>query len=428
MDTCPLDLSFVFALEGKLKGKAELFFSPVAPQIAACIDEKRSMIAQIVEKDILFHYPYHSIKPFISLLNEAANDPEVVSVKITLYRVAKDSKVINALINAAENGKEVSVVVELRARFDEENNIDWSKRLEEAGCHVIYGLPGYKVHSKLLLITRKLGNKIQYITQIGTGNYNEKTAQLYTDLSLMTANPAIGTDASVVFNSLFMGSVVESSTHLLVAPLCFKPRIIGLIDKEIAFAQQGEPAQILLKMNSLTDKVLIDKLIEASRAGVHIKMLVRGICCLKPGVPGSTENIEISSIVGRFLEHSRIFVFGLGERQKIYISSADFMTRNTERRVEVAAPIYDPAIQKEILHLLGIMMKDNVKARVQDMYGIYTYRKNEEEPVNAQEVLYREAYASAEQKKNMPQPPKALIQEKRNPHGFWKRVMRLFHR
>lgn len=428
VDTCPLDLSFVFALEGKLKGKAELFFSPVAPQIAACIDEKRSMIAQIVEKDILFHYPYHSIKPFISLLNEAANDPEVVSVKITLYRVAKDSKVINALINAAENGKEVSVVVELRARFDEENNIDWSKRLEEAGCHVIYGLPGYKVHSKLLLITRKLGNKIQYITQIGTGNYNEKTAQLYTDLSLMTANPAIGTDASVVFNSLFMGSVVESSTHLLVAPLCFKPRIIGLIDKEIAFAQQGEPAQILLKMNSLTDKVLIDKLIEASRAGVHIKMLVRGICCLKPGVPGSTENIEISSIVGRFLEHSRIFAFGLGERQKIYISSADFMTRNTERRVEVAAPIYDPAIQKEILHLLGIMMKDNVKARVQDMYGIYTYRKNEEEPVNAQEVLYREAYASAEQKKNMPQPPKALIQEKRNPHGFWKRVMRLFHR
>lgn len=399
VDRCPLDLSFVYALEGKLPNSESLLYRPVAPQVSDQINERESMIAQIKRHDILFHYPYQSIKPFIDLLNEAAGDPDVVSIKITLYRVAKDSKVVHALMTAAENGKEVSVVVELRARFDEENNIDWSKRLEEAGCHVIYGLPGYKVHSKLLLITRKIGNKIEYITQIGTGNYNEKTARLYTDLSLMTANPAVGTDASVVFNSLFMGSVVESSSHLLVAPLCFKPRIIGLIDQEIAFAQAGEPAQIILKMNSVTDKVLIDKLIEASRAGVHIKMLVRGICCLKPGVAGRTDNIQIYSIVGRFLEHSRIFVFGFHDRQRIYLSSADFMTRNTERRVEVAAPVYDPDIQKEVLHILDVLLRDNVKARKQNSKGIYTYYQDGKSPWNAQEQLCLEAYERAEKKR-----------------------------
>lgn len=401
IDSCPLDLSYVYSLENKVtKGHPDLFFRPVTPQISNQINEKESMIAQIERKDILFHYPYNSINPFISLLNEAATDPNVISIKITLYRVAKDSKVVNALINAAENGKEVNVVVELRARFDEENNIDWSKRLEEAGCNVIYGLPGYKVHSKLLLITRKIGNKIEYITQVGTGNYNEKTARLYTDLSLMTANRDIGSDASVVFNSLFMGSVVDSVSRLLVAPLCFKPQVISLIDQEIACAKQGEPAQILLKMNSVTDKVLIDKLIEASCAGVQIKMLVRGICCFKPGIPGLTENIEIYSIVGRFLEHSRILVFGTGARQKIYISSADFMTRNTERRVEVAAPIYSEPIKKQILAILDLMFRDTQKMRKQGPDGIYRHIENAAEPkVNSQERLYAIAYEQAEQAK-----------------------------
>lgn len=401
--TCPLDLSFVFALEDKITAHEELFFHPLTSQISEQINEKESMIAQIERKDILFHYPYNSIKPFIDLLNEAANDKQVISIKITLYRVAKDSKVVNALIAAAENGKEVCVVVELRARFDEENNIDWSKRLEEAGCNVIYGLPGYKVHSKLLLITRKIGSRIEYITQIGTGNYNEKTSRLYTDLSLMTARKEIGTDASVVFNSLFMGSVVESVSHLLVAPLCFKPQVIELIDKEIAFAKQGQEARIILKMNSVTDKVLIDKLIEASCAGVKIKMLVRGICCFKPGVPGATENIEIYSIVGRYLEHSRILVFGVGERQKIYISSADFMTRNTERRVEVAAPIYSEDIQHQIKEILDIMLSDNVKLRQQNAEGLYEHvSRPERTPLNAQEYLYQLAYKRAEQAKPKP--------------------------
>lgn len=402
-DACPLDLSFVFALEDKVKQHKELFFHPVVPQISNQINERESMIAQIEKKDILFHYPYNSMKPFLDLLNEAANDKHVLSIKITLYRVAKDSKIVNALINAAENGKEVSVVVELRARFDEENNIDWSKRLEEAGCNVIYGLPGYKVHSKLLLITRKIGNKIEYITQVGTGNYNEKTAKLYTDLSLLTSRKEIGSDASVVFNSLFMGAVVESVSHLLVAPLCFKPQVITLIDKEIAFAKQGEPAQILLKMNSVTDKVLIDKLIEASCAGVKIKMLVRGICCFKPGIKGLTENIEVHSIVGRYLEHSRILAFGIGERQKVYISSADFMTRNTERRVEVAAPIYSEPIKQMILEQLGLMFHDTLKLRTQNSDGIYERCDKTGKPeLNAQERLYEIAYEKAAQIKNTP--------------------------
>lgn len=418
---CPLDLSFIYALEDRLAEKKELFFAPLTSQLSDQVNKKESILAQIEKKDILLHYPYHSIKPFLDLLNEAANDPNVVSIKITLYRVAKDSKVVNSLIHAAENGKEVDVVVELRARFDEENNIDWSKRLEEAGCHVIYGLPGYKVHSKLLLITRKVGNQIRYITQIGTGNYNEKTAKLYTDLSLMTANQEIGSDASVVFNSLYMGCVVEESSHLLVAPLCFKPKVITLIDNEIAFAKQGKPAQILLKMNSVTDKVLIDKLIEASRAGVQIKMLVRGICCFKPGIPDLTENIQVYSIVGRFLEHSRILVFGLGDRQKIYLSSADFMTRNTERRVEVAAPIYSKPIREQILGILDLMFHDTVKARIQLPDGKYVHQQSEDPDNNAQELLYHRAYEEAAKAIEVQQAEKEPVK-----HPLLKKIANLF--
>lgn len=423
VDSCPLDLSYVFGLENKVADQKELFYTPLTSQISDQIEENKSMIAQVLKKDLLFHYPYNSINPFIKLLREAAFDPEVVSIKITLYRVAKDSRVINALIAAAENGKEVHVVVELRARFDEENNIDWSKRLEEAGCNVIYGLPGYKVHSKLLLITRKHDEGVQYITQIGTGNYNEKTSTLYTDLSMMTARPEIGTDASVVFNALFMGAVTEDVRHLLVAPRCFKPQVIRLIDQEILHAQQGHEARIMLKMNSVTDKVLIDKLIEASCAGVQITMLVRGICCFKPQVVGFTENIQIYSIVGRFLEHSRILIFGTGSRQRIYISSADFMTRNTERRVEVAAPILDPSLQERILHLMEVMLADNQKLRMQKSNGQYLHRKAEsgQAPLNAQEALYAEAYAEAEKPKEAPK------QEKPQPEPsgwsrFWGRL------
>ena len=396
VDTCPLDLSFVFGLADKISAQKKLFYAPLTPQISGQIDETRSMMEQIAEKDLLFHYPYNSIRPFIKLLNEAAHDPEVFSIRITLYRVAKNSQVVSALIAAAEAGKEVNVVVELRARFDEENNIDWSKRLEEAGCNVIYGLPGYKVHSKLLLIARRHGSEVQYFTQIGTGNYNEKTSTLYTDLSMMTANPEIGANASAVFNSLFMGNFTETSTHLLVAPKCFKPPVIHLIDQEIAIAKSGNPAQILLKMNSVTDKELIDKLIEASQAGVNITMVVRGICCFKPQVPGFTENIRIFSVVGRYLEHSRILVFGLGDRQKIYISSADFMTRNTERRVEVAAPVTDESLKRKVLEVMDVLLSDNTKLREQQADGTYVHVRNDLPKVNGQEELFARAYRERE--------------------------------
>ncbi|MBQ7783576.1 MAG: polyphosphate kinase 1, partial [Oscillospiraceae bacterium] len=319
--TSPLDMGFVFSLRNRLEKKhPELFFEHVSPQRPSGVVHGSPMIPQILRHDIMLSYPYESIRPFIQLLNEAGNDPNVISIKITLYRVASNSKIIEALINAAENGKDVFVLVELRARFDEENNIEWSKRLERAGCKVMYGPENLKVHSKLLLITRKKGDQVQYITQIGTGNYNEKTSELYTDLSLMTADTDIGTEAGTVFNALSIGNLVESSSSLLVAPLSLQNKIIELIDREIAAAISGEQGYIGLKLNSLTDKALMDKLIEASCAGVKIEMVVRGICCLVTGVKGMTENITVRSIVGRYLEHSRIYIFGKGDRQKIYIS------------------------------------------------------------------------------------------------------------
>lgn len=391
----PLDLSFVYALGERCSSRAELFYNKLIPQKSPDISEHEALIPQILRKDILLSYPYESIKPFIRLLNEAAEDPHVVSVKITLYRVAKNSSIVEALIKLAEAGKDVLALVELRARFDEENNIGWSKRLEDAGCTVIYGLEHLKVHSKLLLITRKNGKKVEYITQIGTGNYNEKTAALYTDLSLMTANPEIGIEAGTVFNALSIGNCVESASHLLVAPLCLQKRIIEMIDYEIETAKKGESAYIGLKLNSLTDKVLIDKLIEASQAGVKIEMVVRGICCLVAGVQGYTENISVTSIVGRFLEHSRIYIFGTPDRCKVYISSADFMTRNTLRRVEVAVPILDAGIRARILDMFYIMLKDNVKARVQNPDGTYSRKYNNLAVLNSQEFFFEQAYERA---------------------------------
>ena len=391
----PLDVSFIFKIQDLLRMNPELFYEKRVPQKSPSFADGESILAQIKKEDKLLSYPYESIRPFLNMLNEAAEDDSVISIKMTLYRLAKQSKVIEALCEAAENGKEVVVLVELRARFDEENNIRWSRMLEKAGCQIIYGLEGYKVHSKLCLITRRGEHGIEYITQIGTGNYNEKTARLYTDLSLMTADERIGIDAAKVFQALAKGETVEESDHLLVAPKCLQCRIIDMIQEEIDHKKNGEDAYIGLKLNSLTDKKLIDKLVEASCAGVHVDMIIRGICCLIPGVEGQTENITVRSIVGRFLEHSRIYIFGCGERTKYYISSADFMTRNTVKRVEVAAPVYAPAIQEKIRGIFDLMLRDNKKARQEDSEGRYALVKCEGDPVNSQEMLYQEAYDRA---------------------------------
>ena len=393
----PLDLSFVFQIQDILRKKADLFYEKRVPQKSPSFREGRSIIEQIKEEDKMLSYPYESIRPFLRLLNEAAEDDNVISIKMTLYRLAKQSKVVEALVEAAENGKEVVVLVELRARFDEENNIEWSRRLEEAGCQVIYGLEGYKVHSKLCLITRKTEGRIEYITQIGTGNYNEKTSRLYTDLSLMTANVDIGLEAAAVFQALAKGEVVEHSEKLLVAPKCLQNRVLEMIDDEIARARDGEDAYIGLKLNSLTDKKIIDKLIEASCAGVKIDMVIRGIACLVPGIEGKTENIRIISIVGRFLEHSRIYIFGRGERAKYYIASADFMTRNTVRRVEVAAPVLQEDLKARLQAVFDTMLCDNQKAREACSDGIYRHvsAQPDGELLNSQEYFYQEAYDKA---------------------------------
>lgn len=392
----PLDMSFVFQIQNYLSEKPKLFYRIRSPRNSASIDLKSRIMPQIEQKDVLLSYPFESMKPFIRLLEEAAEDDNVVSIKMTLYRVAERSKIIDALVEAAENGKEVVVLVELRARFDEGNNIEVSKRLEEAGCQILYGLGNYKVHSKLCLITRTDAEKgFSYITQIGTGNYNEKTARLYTDLSLMTANQAIGTEAARVFDALQKGETVDETDVLLVAPKCLQNKLIELIDEQIALASEGENGYVGIKINSLTDKVLIEKLIEASKAGVKVDLIVRGICCLRPKVEGLTENIRVISIVGRFLEHSRIYIFGTESRQKIYIGSADFMTRNTIRRVEVATPIYDEGIQKRIREMFDVMLRDDEKGKEQDANGIYHSRKVNDIHVNSQEYFYEQAYENS---------------------------------
>ena len=388
----PLDLSFVFALQTYLRDKPELFYEKRSPRLSPVLNLKENLFNQIEKKDVLLSYPYESMKPFLQLLQEAAEDESVVSIKMTLYRVAERSKIIDTLIEAAENGKEVVVLVELRARFDEANNIEMSHRLEDAGCQILYGLGDYKVHSKLCLITRKTETGFAYITQIGTGNYNEKTSRLYTDLSLITARQSIGAEAAEIFTALQKGEVVEHTNELLVAPKCLQNKVVDMIDAEIEKVKQGSTGYVGVKINSLTDKVLIDKMIEASQAGVKIDLIVRGICCLKPGVKGMTENIHVISVVGRFLEHSRIYRFGRGDEEKIYIASADFMTRNTVRRVEVAAPIYDQDIRTRIRHIFDTMMMDDEKGKEQNSEGEYCDRSVNAEKLNSQEFFYQEAY------------------------------------
>ncbi|MBR1708588.1 MAG: polyphosphate kinase 1 [Clostridia bacterium] len=391
----PLDLSFVFKIQDELRQRSELFYPRRVPQRSAMFEPGRSILAQIREGDKLLSYPFESMNPFLDMLQEAGEDDDVVSIKMTLYRVAKHSKIVEALCDAAENGKEVLVLVELKARFDEENNIEWSRQLEEAGCNVIYGLDGYKVHSKLCLITRREKGETAYYTQIGTGNYNEKTARIYTDYCLITADPRIGEDANEVFNRLSMGETVEDGRNLLVAPHCLQNRLLQMMDEEIQKAKNGEEAYIGFKINSLTDRTLMEKMVEASQAGVKIDLIVRGICCLKPGIAGYTEHIQVISIVGRFLEHSRIYIFGKGETSRIYLASADLMTRNTLKRVEVAVPVYDAAIRNQILTNFNLMLSDNVQARVMDENGKYVRRMPGETAISSQEIFYQQAYDRA---------------------------------
>ena len=389
----PLDLSFVGALRDMLRDKPGLFYPRRVPQNSPNVDPLVPMVEQIRNHDLMLSYPYESVRPLLRLLQEAGQDPDVVSIKMTLYRVAHNSKIVEALVDAAENGKEVVALVELRARFDEENNIGWSRVLEQAGCRVIYGLDGLKVHSKLLLITRMHQGQVEYITQVGTGNYNEDTVRLYTDFALMTAHPGIGADAAGVFNALSMGEVLEESSRLLVAPACLRDKITALIDEEIGQARAGSPAYLGFKLNGLTDKLLLDKLVEASQAGVKIDLVVRGICCLTGGVPGYTENIRVVSIVGRYLEHARIYLFGQGERRRVYISSADFMTRNTTRRVEVAAPVYDPDLRAHLEQMFQDQLRDTAKGRLQQPDG--SYARAQGEPFNSQEWFCDQAYSGA---------------------------------
>lgn len=396
----PLDLSFVFAIQSYLKNTnaGELFYPRRTPRPTPQLNDKESLIPQILEKDVLLSYPFESMKSFINLLYEAAEDESVVSIKMTLYRLANKSQIVDALVEAAENGKEVVVLVELRARFDEENNIEYSRKLEEAGCRVIYGLNGYKVHSKLCLISRKTEQGVSYVTQIGTGNYNEKTSALYTDLSLITGNQEIGKEAAEVFAALLRGETVEETHLLLVAPKCLQNKVLDMIEEEIQHVKNGEEGYIGIKINSLTDKVIISKLVEASQAGVKIEMIVRGICCLIPDVKGYTENITVISIVGRFLEHSRIYRFGTKERENVYIASADFMTRNTLRRVEVAAPVLDERLKNQLAWMFETMMKDDEKGKCLTEKGIYVDRNLHVQKLNSQECFYEAAYANAEKR------------------------------
>ena len=391
----PLDLSFLSNISDMLSENKALYYPQRSPQPSPDVSENRSMISQIRKKDVLLSYPYDSMRPFLRLLTEAANDPDVVSIRITLYRVAKTSQVVAALAQAAENGKDVLALVELRARFDEANNVDQSHELENSGCRIIYGLDKYKVHSKLCLITRKTAKGVEYITQIGTGNYNEKTARLYTDYSLMTADASIGKEAARVFNALSLGDTIEHTDTLLVAPNCLQNKVIEKLDEQIAIAKEGKPAYAGFKLNSLTDKLIIDKLIEASAAGVKIQMLIRGICCLVTGVPGLTDNIEVYSIVGRYLEHGRIYIFGVEGNEEVYIASADLMTRNTTRRVEVAVPVFDKYIRSRLLEMFRIMLKDTCKLRVQLDSGAYVKVKSDDTCFNSQEYFAENSYRRA---------------------------------
>lgn len=392
---CPLILEYAYSLGEHLPElhRAALSDPPFSPQQPAMLPIGQSLLKAVHKGDLLLSYPYESMDPFLQMIREAGNDPNVLSIRITIYRLARKAKLVQYLCAAAENGKEVTALIELRARFDEQNNIDWSERLEEAGCKIIYGFEDYKVHSKICLITYRERGEMHYITQVGTGNYNEKTAAMYTDVSLITENRGIGEDASTFFNNMALGNLEGEYERLLVAPYSLKGRILVLMDEQIA---KGTAGYILMKFNSLTDIDIIAKLSEASRAGVKVELIIRGICCLLPGVKGYTDNISVTSIVGRFLEHSRIFVFGRGESEKMYIASSDMMTRNTEKRVEIACPIDSAEVRARLHDILSIMQRDTVKARVMQSDGTYQKKPEEPNPICAQVVLMQQAIENAE--------------------------------
>lgn len=416
----PMKLDFIFAIADKLPDskKKTLVDVPFSPQPSSMLAEGK-VIPQIKKKDVLLCYPYESMEPFLQLIKEASTDPEVLTIKITIYRLAKKARLVEYLCAAAENGKEVTVLIELRARFDEQNNIDWSERLEEAGCRVLYGFEGYKVHSKICLITYRNRTGIHYITQIGTGNYNEKTAKMYTDYSLMTSRQEIGEDAAVFFQNMSISNLNGVYKHLIVSPTSLKQKVLALMDEEIA---KGENGRIIMKMNSVTDMDFIRKVTEASQAGVKIDLIVRGICCILPGIKGKTENLRVTSIVGRYLEHPRLFVFGKGADATVYIGSADMMTRNTEKRVEVACPVYDVEIRKRLFHQLHVMLSDNVKARAMTSDGIYMKKPVEDGAslVNAQETFMREASQAKR--------PAAAAVSKKKKEGFLTTVRKIFRK
>ena len=393
----PLDMSWTWGLGSNLPEQERMALSnpPFTPQWPACLDRNRSIIEQVCEREVLLSYPYESMDAFVQLLREAAADPTVISIKITLYRLARQSHLAEALIAAAESGKQVTALFELRARFDESNNIEWSQRFEEAGCNVIYGFRDYKVHSKICCITRQTENGLQYITQLGTGNYNEKTAKLYTDLSFITADETIGRDATEFFRNMQLENASDNYDILSVAPLQIKPGIIANIDEQIALAREGKPCGLFFKTNSVTDKDIIVKIAEASQAGVPVTLLVRGISCLVPGVPGYTDNVRVVSIVGRLLEHSRIYGFGPRENIKIYLSSADLMTRNMEKRVEIAWPILDEGLRNQVLDYIATCLRDTAKLRELKADGTYTklgeLAKPDEPKFESQDFLIKEA-------------------------------------
>ncbi len=413
----PLKMGYAFALSAKLSEnkRRALTDPPFTPGVPHGVRLNAPITPQVQAHDILLSYPFEGMDTFLHLIRESAYDPDVISIKITIYRLARKAKLVEYLCAAAEAGKDVTAFIELRARFDEQNNIDWSERLEDAGCTVIYGVENYKVHSKVCLITRRSQGSVQYITQVGTGNYNEKTALQYTDLSLITADSAIGQDANHFFQNLAIGNVSGEYDRLLVAPSTLKSGIIREIDREIAKRGEG---RILLKMNSITDIDLIEKLKQASCAGVRVRMIVRGICCILPDIPEKTENIEVISIVGRFLEHSRVYCFGQGSDERMYIASADFMTRNTEKRVEVACPIYDQAVREKIHYLMDTCWADNVKARALQRDGSYRTRPILEIPIDSQQMLMEKAHEPDNQ-------PQDLEEDKK--HGFMDWLTGLFH-
>ena len=408
--TAPLKLGYAFSLGEHLPEKKRAFLSdaPFTPQQPAMLSAGQSLLKAALQRDILLSYPYESMEPFLQMIREAANDPAVLAIRITIYRLASKAKLVEYLCAAAENGKDVTALIELRARFDEQNNIDWSERMEEAGCKIIYGFEDYKVHSKICLITRRERGAVRHITQVGTGNYNEKTAKQYTDVSLITADERIGQDAGAFFNNMALGNLSGRYSRLFVAPTSLKNNILALMDEQIA---KGKDGYILLKFNSLTDIDAIAKLREASCAGVTVEMIVRGICCLLPGVPGHTENITVTSIVGRFLEHSRIYVFGRGDEEKMYISSADLMTRNPERRVEIACPIDDPAVRTRLHDILYAMQHDTVKARVLQPDGTYCKKPAVQDPICAQDLLMQQAIENARKQSAQPAPHPGFLEK-----------------